>query len=214
MEKVKNIFIGLCIVIIAVLGTLLTLSLTGVLNIKEQNDSNILDKNEDNWEEQQEQISYNIVTETISGGFDVKKLYVNNELVDLKGSDIEVKQLNDILIVEVSYASGTLYAIDKDANIIGVFSSHNNGDIPVFALKANYWGTYRIEGNDIYVQTEIFGNGGPSGYLCTYSMNDEDIVTYEEKFTYLGNNKFSDAEVVNTVTRKQYMQEHNISCNN
>jgi len=225
------------------LATLLTLSLTGILDIKklvdkddsnivdkneennseDNNDSNIVDKNEDNDienESEQSSISYNIVTEPLSDGFSSSKLYVNNKLVDFKSeykhTTIEVLQFSDVLIVEASNASSTLYAVDKQANVIGVFAPENNNSfqgINKIVTKEHYRDTYRVEGNNIYITTDRLSQD--SHYVvCNMITNDDDIVVYEEKFTYLGNNKFGNAEIVNNITRKQYMEEHNINCNN
>jgi len=172
--------------------------------------------NNSNNKEEQNKISYNIVTETVPNGIPLKKLYVNKKLVTFQGSDIEVTQLSDILIVEVSFASSTLYAVDKDANIIGVFVPENNDyyeNLQKVVTRANYRDKYRIDGNDLYVTTDRLAQD-PHYALCNRITIDDDIVMYEEKFTYLGNSKFSWPTVVNTITRKQYMQEHNISCSN
>lgn len=168
--------------------------------------------------EEQNIISYNIISETVSGGLSLKKLYVNKNLVDLKSTPttIEVTQLSDILIVKASHASSTLYAVDKAANVIGVFVPEDNNyyeNIQKIVSKANYRDKYRFEGNDLYITTDKLVQD-PNYALCNRITNDDEIVVYEEKFTYLGNNKFSDSEVINTVTRKQYMKEHNINCNN
>ena len=226
MEKRTSLATILCAVIIGILATLLTLSLTGVLDIKgliDREKDNIVDKNENNDDASSENdiISYRIEEVPMEGASQYKNyhLYVNDKLVPFKfiSGSVEVKQMMDILIVEISMGSSTLYAVDKDANIIGVFTASSNSsftDYNILETKLYYRDTYRIEGNDIYIETDSFANGLPSYMLCNTITNDEDIVIYEEKFTYLGNNKFSDAELVNTISRKQYMQQHNISCNN
>jgi len=144
-------------------------------------------------------------------------LYVNSKLVNLRGysASIKVNQLSDILIVEQSNgSSNSLYAVDKNANVIGVFAPNSSDfkNVNILLTKFYYRDTYKVGENNLYIQTDSFSNSGPEYMLCNV-YKDDDIVLYEEKFEYLGNNKFSNPIITKQVTRKQYMQEHNITCN-
>jgi len=152
------------------------------------------------------------------GTFD---LYINNKKVifEDKGMNYafnKVKKLNDdIFIVEKNLSSSSLYAVNANAKVIGVFTVGDSDyykETPVLPTKAIYRDTYRIEGNSIYVQTDRFSNGGDDYTVCNTLTNDSDIVIYEEKFDYLGNDKFSAPVTTKTITRKQYMNEKNINC--
>ena len=97
----------------------------------EKIESGLFDLNvgkKENNETTNKNISYKIVDETSNEGVVFKQLYVNDKLVNFenKATNIEVKQLNDILIVETLLASKSLYAVSKDANVIGVFTNSNN----------------------------------------------------------------------------------------
>ena len=176
--------------------------------------------NTENDKEESNAISYRIEEELADYGTNLyyKHLYVNDKLVNFMDdiSSVKVQQMADILIVERSLSSKVLFVVDKNANVIGVFGSkhgENDKNFELLKTKLYYRDTYRIDGNNIYVQTDQLGNGGADYTLCHNIIDDNEIVVYEEKFTYLGNNKFSNATVTKQVTRKQYMQEHNITCN-
>ena len=193
------------------------------LNIgnKENNQNNETDKEEDNNDNQNNEsnnISYKIVEETSNEGVVFKKLYVNGKEVSFenKATNIEVKQLNDILIVETSLASKTLYAVSNDAEVIGVFTTSNNNfykNTNIIPTKYTYRDKYRIEGNSIYIQTDKLSQDSKYALCNLLANKDEEFVLYEEKFEYLGNNKFSTSVITKEITRRQYIQEHNINCN-
>jgi len=149
-------------------------------------------------------------------------LYINNKLVEFEKwpssawLNYDVVEFNDdILIVEVSMSSGSLYVVNSNAEVIGVFSQSENDyykQIKILPTMANYRDTYRIDGNSIYIQTDKFGNGGDDYTVCKMITDDNEVVIYEEKFEYLGNDQFSKPVVTKIVTRKQYMDERNINC--
>ena len=163
-------------------------------------------------------ISYKIVDETSNEGVVFKQLYVNGKEVSFenKATNIEVIQMNDILIVETALSSKTLYAVSKDADVIGVFTTRNNNfykNTNIIPTKYTYRDTYRIEGNSIYIQTDKLSQDSKYALCNLLASKDDEVVLYEEKFEYLGNNKFSTPIITNKITRKEYMQEHNINCN-
>lgn len=211
-ENGKNLIIIGLIAVITILA--LVLSLTGVFDSENETTGggNDIENNEN------QDISYKIVDETLNEGVVFKQLYVNDKLVNFenKATNIEVKQLDDILIVETSLASKSLYAVSKDANVIGVFTTSNNSfykDTNILPTKYTYRDTYRIEGNNIYVQTDKLSQD--SKYVLCNLLNNKDneIVIFEEKFEYLGNNELSNSVITKVVTRKEYIGEHNINCN-
>lgn len=210
----KNLIIIGLIAGVAILIVALVLSLTGVFDSENETTGggNDIENNEN------QDISYKIVDETSNEGVVFKQLYVNDKLVNFenKATTIEVKQLNDILIVETSLASKSLYAVSKDANVIGVFTNSNNSfykNTNIIPTRHAYRDTYRIEGNNIYVQTDKLSQD--SKYVLCNLLNNKDneIVIFEEKFEYLGNNELSNSVITKVVTRKEYIGEHNINCN-
>lgn len=213
-ENGKNLIIIGLIAVITILALALVLSLTGVFDSENETTGggNDIENNEN------QDISYKIVDEPSNEGIVFKQLYVNDKLVNFenKATNIEVKQLNDILIVETSLASKTLYVVSKYASVIGVFTTSNNNfykNTNILPTKYTYRDTYRIEGNNIYVQTDKLSQDSKYALCNLLASKDDEVVLYEEKFEYLGNNKFSTSIVTNKVTRKEYMQKYNIKCN-
>ena len=210
-ENGKNLIIIGLIAVVAILVVALVLSLTGVFD--SENETTGGGNNIEN-----QDISYKIVDETSNEGVVFKQLYVNDKLVNFenKATNIEVKQLNDILIVETSLASKSLYAVSKDASVIGVFTTSNNNfykNTNILPTKYTYRGAYRMEGNSIYIQTDKLSQDSKYALCNLLASKDDEAVLYEEKFEYLGNNKFSTPIVTKEITRRQYIQEHNINCN-
>lgn len=208
----KNLIIIGLIGVVAILAGVLLSSLTGVFNLENEitGGGNDIEDNEN--------ISYKIVDESSNEGVVFKQLYVNNKLVNFENetTNIEVKQLDDILIVETSLASKTLYAVSKDVSVIGVFTTRNNNfykNTNIIPTKYTYRDTYRIEGNSIYIQTDKLSQDSKYALCNLLASKDDEVVLYEEKFEYLGNNKFSTPIVTKEITRRQYIQEHNINCN-
>ena len=181
-------------------------------------DDNLDNNEENNVNNNIKNIPYKIVDETSNEGVVFKKLYVNGKEISFenKATNIEVIQMNDILIVETALSSKTLYAVSKDASVIGVFTTSNNNfykNTNIIPTKYTYRDTYRIEGNSIYIQTNKFSQDSKYALCNLLAGKDDEVVLYEEKFEYLGNNKFSTSIVTNKVTRKEYMQKYNIKCN-
>lgn len=184
---------------------------------KDNNNNKINDNNIDN--NYSDKIVFEI-KETdelgITGYF--KELYINNKKVNFPKEKYEhfvIGQIQDIIIVEATTNSGAIYAIDKNANIIGVFTIKNNPyyeNIPIIETKANYRSTYKIYDHSIYIETDLLGQD-PIYAVCTRYKNDSDVVVYEEEFKYLGNNKFS-SSVKKEITVKEYKEMYNIVCSN
>ena len=239
MEKQNNNkgLIALLIVIIIILATLCVLFVTGTISFKENkvNDNgNIADDNNQNNEKDDEDInnegnldSY-IDTKLSDYSFEryyknsnIVELYINNKIVKFEDNGMnyatsKVNKMNDnVFIVEKSLGSTSLYVVNNDAKVIGVFTVGDSDyykETTVLPTKAYYRDTYRIDGDNIYIQTDLFGNGGDDYTVCNIIKNDSDIVIYEEKFEYLGNDKFGAPVTTKTITRKQYMNEKNIVC--
>ena len=161
------------------------------------------------------------VVEKYNEGTGIIELYINNKRVQFEDEAMDValtkvKKMNDnIFIVEKLLGSSSLYVVNGDAKVIGVFDQVDSDyykETTILPTKGYYSDTYRIEGNNLYIETNFFGNGGEDYTLCNDMTNDSDVVVYEEKFEYLGNNKFSSPVVTKEITRKQYMKDNNIVC--
>lgn len=149
----------------------------------------------------------------IEGTTPNKKILVNSKYVDVTGTNIEViGKLNDVLVIKVwSFDFYTYYVIDKNASIVSVFAgSGASTNYNATYLKGTFMGECTIENNSLIIKSDIVASE-PTFISC--SKNDNDIVEYTEKFTYLGNGKFSSSTLVKTTTAQQYRQNNNISCN-
>ena len=242
MEKQNNNkgVIALLIVIIVILGTLCVLFATGTIsfNSNKGNDNDITDNIDDDNGQTKDDDEENIndvdkvnsyvdtklsdyVFERYYENSNIVELYINNKKVFFEDNGMNyatskvIKMNDNVFIVEKSLGSTSLYVVNKDAKVIGVFTVGDSDyykETKILPTKAYYRDTYRIEGNNIYIQTDLFSNGGAEYILCNSIKKDSDVVVYEEKFEYLGNDKFSAPVTMKTITRKQYMKENNIVC--
>ncbi len=151
---------------------------------------------------------------TIEGTMPNVKILVNNQYVDLTGTNIEViGKLNDILVIQVaSFDLYSYYGIDQNARIVASFigngsSSENNAN--TIELRGNFPGTCVIENNSLVITSDVVASE-PTYNSC--SKNDDDIVEYTETFNYLGNGNFSDSILTSTMTAREYILNHNINC--
>lgn len=133
------------------------------------------------------------------------KLYVNNKLIDNKVvEDIhglyEVYEVDDILVVLVSFDNSFITFLNSNGEKIGTFSSRFG--------SVEFKG---IIGNEIYVKSYISSVIHQDlSSICEYSNNE--IVEVEERMTYLGNNKFSAPKTISQKTQAEYAKENGIDC--
>ena len=199
MEKRSKIIIIILSVIIVIL--------TSYIIYDKLTNQELNDNNENN------QSSQEIVIKTVDGDSYKKELYINNNKVDFLGLDFhesyEVNKIDNIYIVKTTINTNDLYAIDKDGKIIGRFAPESVGET-VIRTKEMYRDTYRIEGNSVYIETDNLSQD-PQYAVCNMKK-DTDVVVYEEKFTYIGNNQF-ESEVTKEITAQEYIKTNNIKCN-
>ena len=139
-----------------------------------------------------------------------KELYVNDKKVNGINADnelgsIEVKEFNDLLIVDERNpgASRRLFTVDKSGNAteidykVNTYSSELRNSID----------SYRIEENNLYIKVNRFMDGRLDWYC--YLDNKNDIVEYEVKYEYI-NGKLGNRQVINEVTiADKYQNECN-----
>lgn len=223
-EKQKSKFgLGILVgvLITLVIGLSVFIIYDKVLN-KENNDNNeikeeLTDNGKDENQTSNEEVELNYETVDISAnGLNYNKLIVNGKDTKLTGIISDVYKLNDVLVVDISYAlsPSSIYIIDKDAKIVNSFigNSYTNIQEPYIKTKGGIIREgYTISGNDIYLKSDNLSQD-PEAVVCNKKDQADYIVQYTEKFTYLGNGKFSDSVVTETTTVKEYIQNENIEC--
>ena len=139
-----------------------------------------------------------------------KKLYISEKLIDDNevpniSSIIEVHEIDDILLVVV---------YDADAYCQKLYYLNNNGKkIGTFNTKLEDTSFEEVKGKEIYAYS--FVNAvihQDTSSVCTYK--DTDIIYVQEKMIYLGDNKFSEKEIVKSQNKKEYIEARSIDCSN
>ena len=165
-------------------------------------------------EKKEEPKDYKIISKGSKVNFELRnyngteKLYVNEKLIDDKevpnvSSVIEIHEIDDILVVVVS---------DADAYCQKIYYLNNKGEkIGSFNTKLEDTGFSEVKGKEIYAYSFVSAViHQDTSSVCTYK--DTDTIYVEEKMTYLGNNKFSENEIVKSQNKKEYMEDRSINC--
>lgn len=157
------------------------------------------------------EISYDIVSD--SNNVSNKTIIVNGKNTSISGVDItNVNKLKDALIFMVSdIGSSYIYVVDENGNTLNkIVGSSIESNSPYISAKGNVISeNYLIDGNDITVVSNSIGQD-PVSTVCYFK--DDQIVKYTEKFIYLGSGRFSNPEVINQVSAKEYKSLENIKC--
>jgi len=222
-EKQKSKFgLGILVgvLITLVIGLSAFIIYDKVLN-KTDNNTEIKEEIRDNQEENKnnEDVVLNYETVRVSEDLYYYKLIVNGKDSGLTGIISDVNKLTDALIFGYSETTSptTIYIVDKDAKIVNSFIgnvgyNYKNAKEPYIRTKGTtIRNGYTISGNDIYIKSDNLEQD-PESVVCNKKDQADYIVQYTEKFTYLGNGKFSDSVVTETTTVKEYMQNENIEC--
>lgn len=168
------------------------------------------------------------VDERISS-YEVEKMNVD---LLAKYDSIKLKKVNkvsDIYIVAFEYMNKTddaydlvLYAINKKGKVLWYEKSkeecskdNNKECLPTvghhFTQEFGYKDSkYKINGKKITFVSEA-STQDPSWSACSMA-NKDDYFIAEYEIDYLGNNKFSDLKVKQSITAKEYIKNNNIDC--
>lgn len=206
MEKNKS-RMGVAI-LIGVLAALVVV-LTGYIVYDKiiHKDSNIQSTNQDT-----EKILYRIEKNKDNS---TSKLIVNNKEVAIPQFNSEViTQIKDALLVKsYSFDEVVYYFVDKNANVIKEIVGSNVEVVNIentITLKGGYIGICTVENDTLTCHSDEVA---PEPVYRSCNHKSDDIVEYIEKFSYLGNGKFTTPTVIKTITAKEYIADNNITCN-
>lgn len=143
-------------------------------------------------------IDYEIkrVTTTV---WDEYNLYVNGVATEIKSYEVPLKitEFNDLLIAEGSKpGEGDIYYIvDENGKQINLnFDSKYPNGYDEESKLINKCSIDRVFDKEIYMSCTRFSQGDIY-YFC--DLDPDDIITYKQKFEYLGNGKFSNGIIIN-----------------
>ena len=119
---------------------------------------------------------------------------VENLGSNLKNGKLEVKELDDIIIVleyRESYINRIL-AVNDDAKIVALFDYEiDNGN----QILKSYIESYKIEDNILYIDVKRTNKNLKNNWYCF--VDDSEILNYTVKYEYLGDGNFKDKAITN-----------------
>lgn len=182
------------------------------VDIKKDNEEKIEDKEisddkKDNKGSYKE-IDYEIKEEK-NGTLVWNYLYINDKKIgDVRAEKLEIEQYKDVLIVELidPGPSGGHLIVTGDGKV-----TYFNSDLLKLekGWVASYRESYKIDGDNIYLKEIVQFSQGHFDAECR--IEDTSLLSsFEIKYEYLGNGKFSNGEMVNKKTIKD---NYNGKCN-
>ena len=137
-----------------------------------------------------------------------RELYINNEKFTKLDWDYynvnSIYNIGDLLLVGICTSKCDAYFVDGNSQIVGMidYSELYQADVVIKPRFVNYY-IEKVENNNVYITSYQFTYQDGSS-VCNY--NDNDVVKVTEKFTYLGNNIFSEGTTVETITKKNLLE--------
>ena len=170
----------------------------------------------------------NVATK-VSYKLDKKQLYVNDKATGIYAVS-KISEIDDIIVFlgtkENINKDGSfdypmsVVAINSEGRIIYTFkdesessSSKNNivadNTVKLKASLIRKEDYFKVSNKSIYITTDNFAQDGE--YVACHS-NGKDVLTYTEEFSYLGNGKFSNSKILQSLTASEYIAQNGVSC--
>ena len=150
------------------------------------------------------------------------QLYVNGNATKFYVYDRDIYEIDDIIVFAATRKDEpgvidfpeSVYAVNtKGAVIYSFLGNYEEKGENVIYLKGknfySYHGNFKVVNKNIYITTNNTGQD-PEGKAC--NSNAKDVLVYTEKFTYLGNNRFSGSTITDTIVAKDYITMNKIEC--
>ncbi len=205
MEKEKRsklVIALLCVVIVLLIAAVIYLVFFNDKKLEPQGNDNVpVDNN----------------TQKISNmNVDIKEnnLYVNGKKVSgIDFSNLQedyIYELGDLLLISDCSSICQHFFVDEKANVVGAIGKYENLNT---LINPKYYNIFikEIKGKDIYTWSYNY-NTQDSSSVCDRVKTDEVGIT--EKFTYLGNKKFSSPVVIETMKVSDLFDSGWAVCNN
>lgn len=192
----------------------------------ETTSNEVISDNTDNTQVTENRINYpkiKVVKGSLSGAnTEFEKIIptsitINGNIVEYEFQDSinDFAVLDDVVLVNVNHVNyNTLDVIDFNGNIIFKYGGQSNSNVAnIHSLTGNIFrGNYKIEGNNLIISSDNLGINRDAFACKAFERNINEGIQFVQKTTYLGNGRFSELSVINTVSVGDFVNENSIDC--